>query len=213
MQTVSSWGYLNSAPSEAEPSPVAAALETVYRATDAINGETALTAFEASLLELKIPCDQPKFRRAPGRKLFRFMHFIRMAPADLERYHKGNNLKMPNSSGHTRKSYRPSRLRLIGSRSITAVRLPCIRISIHLANNRGDPPARKSRAAALLKYRPAASPQSRAPERRPLHCCQYLFHVSFKSFFFSSAASAFHWARHFFSRASIAALASFAIGA
>ena len=92
-------------------------------------------------------------------------------------------------------------------------RLPlCIRIQV--AEHVGNRPGRKRSPGGsfLQENRPPASPHSPAPERRALHCFQYLFQASFESFFFSSAASAFHSVRHLFSRASMAALSSLADG-
>ena len=65
-----------------------------------------------------------------------------------------------------------------------------------------------AQAVGLPENRLPTYPHSLAPQRRALHCVQYLLQVTFGSFFFSSGASAFHSARHFFSRASTAALSS-----
>ncbi len=65
-----------------------------------------------------------------------------------------------------------------------------------------------AQAVGLPENRLPTYPHSLAPQRRALHCVQYLPQVTFGSFFFSSGASAFHSARHFFSRASTAALSS-----
>ena len=80
---------------------VAAALKTVYRATDAVSGETALTAFEAGFWGQKYPCDQPELAAGLAGSYSVLCISSGCAPADLhhERY---RIFELQTASGHTR---------------------------------------------------------------------------------------------------------------
>ncbi len=80
----------------------------------------------------------------------------------------------------------------------------------HVAEDGKDRPGRNSPGGRFTGESTSDVSSLSAPQRRALHCVQYLLQVTFGSFFFSSGASAFHSARHFFSRASTAALSSLA---